>query len=331
MRGVASVVTGVACAIMLLTSPSESYAEDYLHLNKVIAKLEQGKLVTGIWCLSRSLSNARGIVDYNGYPTQEEAMNKPMIDCIVVAMEHYPYDITELRAFTLGLCSRREIITKGNIQPNCALFVRLPVEGGDPVQPMIKQALDVGAHGIVIPHVQNAGEALKVVKACRYVRTKDSPYREPVGTRGYSPAICSYLWGVAPAEYYERADVWPLNPRGDLMVVVMVEDPEGVRNIDEIVRVPGVGAVFFGPADYTVASGNYGDEGFDVNIALNRVKQACDDAGVPFVGFAGPDNIGELSKEKNRILIIGSDIDKSGRADKVLGFLRSQSAPGRGE
>jgi len=321
--------TSVVAVTLLLSAfcPVNSYSgedSEYLHLNKVIAKLEEGKLVTGIWCLSQSMANARNLVSYNGFPTQTEAMNRPMIDFILVAMEHYPFNISRLREFTLGLTSRREIMTKGNLQPSFATFVRLPVEGGDPVHAMIKQALDVGVHGVVIPHVRNAAEARKIVEACRFARPSDSPYREPLGTRGFSPAICSYLWGLTPAEYYQRADTWPLNPNGDLMVIVMVEDPEGVQNINEIAAVPGIGAIFFGPADYTVSSGNYRRKDFDVNEALNTVKKACDTAGVPFVGFASIDNIAEKSREKNRMYIIGSDVDNSGRAEKVLDYLRTR-------
>ncbi|MBN1293625.1 MAG: hypothetical protein JXB48_17425 [Candidatus Latescibacteria bacterium] len=296
--------------------------QDYLHLNKVVAKLEAGKLVTGIWSLSTSLSNARSIIEYNGFPSQEEAINKPMIDFLVVAMEHYPYDISALRGFTAGLNSKREVLAKGNLQPNLSIFVRLPVEGGDPVHAMIKQVLDIGAHGIVIPHVQTAEEAEKIVKACRYVRPENSPYRNPRGNRGFSPAVASYLWGISNDEYYRRADVWPLNPEGDIMVIIMIEDIDGVNNIDSIVKVPGIGAIFFGPADYTVSSGAYGTVTDKADKALQKVKNACDTAGITFVGFAGIDNIAQLSQEKNRMLIIGSDIDKSGRAEKVLEYLR---------
>jgi 4-hydroxy-2-oxoheptanedioate aldolase len=176
----------------------------------------------------------------------------------------------------------------------------------------------------VVPHVRTAEEALRIVQSCRYYRPATSSHREPEGNRGFSPAICSYIWGVTLDEYYERADVWPLNPQGDILVIIMIEDPEGVKNIDAIARVPGIGAIFFGPADYTVSSGNYGNTAFDVNTALNRVKKACDAAGVPFVGFADMTNIEVRSKEKNRLLIIGSDIDKSGESDKVIKYLRGR-------
>jgi len=301
-----------------------SAQKTHFHLNKVVAKLEQGKLATGIWGLSQNMATARSIIEYNGYPTQEEALNKPMIDFVMVCMEHYPYEIAELREFIQGMVSRREVLVKGNLQPNAATFVRIPPEGADPVHAYIKQALDIGAHGIVVPHVRTAAEALKVVQSCRYAQPSTSPIREPEGRRGYSPAICSYIWGVSAEEYYHRADLWPLNPDGDIMVIIMIEDPEGVKNIDQIAKVPGIGAIFFGPADYTVSSGNFGNPSFDVNQALNRVKKACDAAGVAFVGFASLSDIDERAKEKNRLLIIGSDIDKSGESDKVIQYLRSK-------
>ena len=310
---------------LLLLIPSCALSQkNYIHLNKVIAKLEKGKLVTGIWCLSLSLSNARSIIQYNGFPSQEEAINKPMIDFILVAMEHYPYDIRNLRTFLVGLNSKKEVLTKGNLQPSLATFVRLPVEGNDPVHAMIKQVLDVGVHGIVIPHVRTPDEVLKIVKACRYIQPEDSPYKNPEGNRGFSPAICSYLWGLTGVEYTKRADVWPLNPRGDIMVIIMIEDKEGVKNIEEIVKVPGIGAIFFGPGDYSFSSGNFGNtQASEVTDALNKVKNACDAAGIPFVGFANTENIARKVKENYKMLIIGSDIDKTGGAHDVLEYLRA--------
>ena len=56
------------------------------HLNKVVSKLEKGKLVTGIWVQSLSLSNAMSIIEYNGFPSQEEALTKPMIDFVLMAI-----------------------------------------------------------------------------------------------------------------------------------------------------------------------------------------------------------------------------------------------------
>lgn len=196
------------------------------HLNKVVAKLEAGRPVTGIWCLSRSPANARSLVEYNGFPDAEAAITEPMIDFLVVAMEHYPYDISELRAFSNGLVSRREALAKGNLQPNLAWFVRIPAEGSQPVHAMIKQVLDIGA-------------------------------------------------------------------------------------------------VFFGPGDFTVSSGRRGDPGFDTAAAEVKIRAACAEAGVPFLGFANADNIRRrIDDDGVRMLLIGADIDKTGGAHRALEVLR---------
>jgi 4-hydroxy-2-oxoheptanedioate aldolase len=128
-------------------------------------------------------------------------------------------------------------------------------------------------------------------------------------------------------EYVERADVWPLNPRGDLMAVIMIEDGEGVRNIDSILNVPGIGAVIFGPYDFSFAAGKPGkSDDPAVSAALGKVKKACDKAGVPLVGFANPANIEALLKDDYRMLLVGTNVDLSGGAGRVLDILREKSA-----
>ena len=92
--------------------------------------------------------------------------------------------------------------------------------------------------------------------------------------------------------------------------------------IDEILKVPGIGAVFFGPSDYTVSSGNFGKSTDEADAALYTVKNACNAAGIPFVGFADASNINRRIEENFNMLIIGSDIDKSGSASSVLDYLR---------
>jgi 4-hydroxy-2-oxoheptanedioate aldolase len=127
-------------------------------------------------------------------------------------------------------------------------------------------------------------------------------------------------------EYVKHADVWPLNPRGDLMAVIMIEDGDGVRNVDSILKVPGIGAVIFGPYDYSFAAGKPGQSDDPVVVeAMKKVKSACDRAGVPFIGFANPANIEELLKDNYRMLLIGTSVDISGGAGRVLDILREKS------
>jgi len=297
----------------------------FIHLNKVAAKLEAGRLITGIWVQSVNLSAAIGLVEFNGYPDKKEALEKPMIDFILVEMEHEPFDISELRSFLLGLNSKREVLVRGDLQPSLTVFVRLPVEGGEQVHAMIKQALDIGVHGVVIPHVQTAQDAQKIVEACRYPQAKNSRYPKPRGTRGASPWVCSYLWGLTMPEYVARADVWPLNPQGDLMTIVMIEDEEGLKNIDSILKVPGIGAVMFGPYDFSFAAGLAGNSSAPlIKETWKKVKAAADRAGVPLVGFADLSNVEDLIKEKYRMMLIGTNVDLSGGPGKIIDLLRAK-------
>ena len=95
--------------------------------------------------------------------------------------------------------------------------------------------------GVIFNGVDTKDQALTAVRTMRYPPLRGAPRREPVGIRGYSTAAASYAWGVSVAEYERRADVWPLNPDGDLLAVIMIESVEGLENLDQIAGVPGVG------------------------------------------------------------------------------------------
>ncbi len=305
--------------ILLVTGLGISQEKDYIHFNKIVAKLENNKIAAGTWVSALHPSNAIGLVEQNGFPTYEESINKALIDFILIDMEHQPCDMSLLRDFLLALNSKREVMIKGNLQPNIASLVRLPSDGAEPLHALIKQALDIGVHGVVIPHVRNAAEAEKIVKACRYVQPVNSKIKEPAGLRGASPWLAAYLWGLTLPEYVERADVWPLNPKGDILAIIMIEDQEGVRNIDDILKVPGIGAVIFGPYDYSFSIGHPGETTHpDVLKTWDVVKAACDRANVPLIGFANPDDINEKLNQNYKMLLFGHDVRNNGVVPKVL-------------
>ena len=317
----------VSAGIVVSAQAVQSRPE-YLHLSKVIDKLERDLLVTGIWVNCLHPSTAIALARSNGFPNYEQSLTRPMIDFILIDMEHEPFELSQLRNFLLSLNSRREVIAKGNVQPNVTVLVRVPEDADGDFNWMAKQVLDCGAHGVIVPHVRNAEQAKKLVKACRYPPRKNSPIAEPAGIRGAGPRLPSYLWGVSYTEYIDRADVWPLNPRGDLLAIAMIEDRDGVRNIDKILSVKGIGAVMFGPFDYSFACGHGGNPGHPkVTEAWDKVKKACDRHNVPMIGFAKPRNIHLRVKENHRMLLIGQDYDLTGRAADVLEYLR-KNKPG---
>ena len=109
----------------------------------------------------------------------------------------------------------------------------------------------------------------------RYPPMRGAARREPVGIRGYSTAAASYAWGVSPAEYERRADVWPLNPDGDLLAVVMIESVEGLENLEAIASVPGVGALFLGAGSDLSRSMGVPASSPEVEAAFQQVLKAC--------------------------------------------------------
>ena len=99
----------------------------------------------------------------------------------------------------------------------------------------------------------------------------------------------------------------------------MIEDKDGVKNIDEILNVKGIGAVIFGPYDYSFCIGHPGKTDHpEVLKAWKTVKKICDKANVPLIGFANPKNINEILKENYKMLLIGHEVRVNGGIDKVL-------------
>lgn len=162
-------------------------------------------------------------------------------------MEHNPLNFDALHMFLLGMSDRGMVLKKGNLQPNVALFARFPPEA-DQAAWVVKQALDIGLMGVIFNGVETKAQALAAVQSMRYPQMRGSPYFEPVGKRGAAPANAVWVWGVSGEEYERRADLWPLNPGGDLLAIVMIESVEGLKNLDAILSVPGVGMIFVGAA-----------------------------------------------------------------------------------
>jgi 4-hydroxy-2-oxoheptanedioate aldolase len=133
------------------------------------------------------------------------------------------------------------------------------------------KVLDAGAHGVIFPVVETADDAAAAVRACRY---------PPRGVRSFGPVRAGFLFGRDP-------DVLA----GLAVCIVMVETAQAVDNIDEIVSVDGVDAVFIGPADLAITFGMAPAAGPVPGThadAIESVRQAASAAGLA-VGISCPD------------------------------------------
>ncbi len=210
---------------------------DIPRLNKVIGVLERGGIAFSAFVPATTQSAVQ--------------FAQTRYDGIVLEMEHQPWDGPALRDCLQYMLLRGPIVSGGTLAPNVVPFVRVPVNGVEMAQWHAKQALDMGCYGIVWPHISTVDEAYNAVAACRYPRLPDKPNYEPRGIRGDGPAGATRYWGISQQEYYARADVWPLDPNGEIFVIIQIEDQEGLRNLPDMLKnVPGIGAVLIGEGDF---------------------------------------------------------------------------------
>jgi 4-hydroxy-2-oxoheptanedioate aldolase len=205
-------------------------------LNSIIAALEAGKTTFTAFAQADRESAI--------------AMASSKFDGVIYEMEHNPWDPGALRDAFQYMLNRKQIVSSGSVAPGVTPLVRIPPNGAEKAQFHAKQALDAGAYGIMWPHISTVEEAYNAVSACRYPRLKSKANYEPAGIRGDGPTNAIRYWGLTQDEYYERADVWPLNPKGEIFVILQIEDTRGVENLSDILeQVPGIGAIVIGEGD----------------------------------------------------------------------------------
>ena len=239
--------------------------------NKVIELLELGKPV---FC--------SGLV-WNGSLDDLAFVADSDYDMTIIEMEHRDFSFDKLRMSLQFLLSRKRIAESGSVQANPVPMVRVPPNVRERNQWVLKQALDTGVYGLVLPHLNTVEDAQAAVVAARYPQVPGSADFEPQGERGWWSRGAPRYWGLAPEEYYDAADLWPLDPDGNMLLMGIIEEPHGVENLKDILReVKGIGAIWAGPGDMSVAMGHKGNAGHpDVQANLLRILETCKNGGVP--------------------------------------------------
>jgi len=227
-------------------------------------------------------------------------------DGIVYEMEHNPYDVAALGDCLQYMLNRKTIAASGSIAPAVTPIARIPANGCEMNQFQAKQVLDRGVYGVITPHVWTVEQAYNAVASCRYARPTGAPLYEPKGLRGDGPATAARYWGLTQAEYYAKADVWPLAPHGELLVGLMIESPEAIENLDDMLaNVPGIGFCLIGEGDLSQALGYARQyEHPEVLGAMAKIVETCHKHKV-IVGnpHVGANNVERLLSEGYRFLM----------------------------
>jgi 4-hydroxy-2-oxoheptanedioate aldolase len=204
-------------------------------------------------------------------------------DGVVFEMEHGSWDPGELQDSLQYLLNRKQIHAAPSLSPALTPVVRIPSNGVEMNQTYAKQALDRGVYGVVWPHIGTAEQAYNAVASCRYARKQTAEFYEPAGVRGDGPANACRYWGLTMPEYYKKADVWPLNPDGEILVITMIESVLGVQNLDDILKnVQGIGCCLIGEGDLSQALGyprQYDHP--EVKGAMKHIVETCKKYNVP--------------------------------------------------
>lgn len=249
--------------------------------NPLRRKLKTGAQTLGLWAALESA-------------TVTEVAAELGLDWVCVDMEHgalgYRDVVDHLRA------------AKGS---DLAVIVRVPTASVD----TIKRALDLGAHGVLLPLIREAAELGEAFSHARY---------PPAGGRGLGHER-ALRWGMAMESYVAVANE-------ETMVIPVIETAEASANIEKILAVPGLEAIFFGPSDLSQSFGHLAVwEGPGIAEEILRIKGLADARGIAsgVIGTSGED-IARRRREGFRMIGLGSD------TGLLIRQLRDLMAPFRG-
>jgi len=263
-------------------------------INRAIELLEAGQPVyyTG------SHSGTEGSFEQGKKDAQTYA------DYISYDMEHAPFDVAGLAAYMKGLVAGGPT-KSGHRTP--AVIVNVPVNGTDEATVranawMFQQVLATGVHGILLTHADTPGAVRAFVEAVRFPLHHEGVGADlSEGRRGaHGTPTAAQIWGVSNEEYLDKADPWPLNPDGELLLGVKEEDKYALANVEQNLKVPGIAFAEWGPGDMALSLGVRGrgaEQDPRMQAARAKVFAACKANHIFFLNAMNPANVVDMIKE----------------------------------
>lgn len=155
-----------------------------------------------------------------GHPDVTERLSRVGFDWLLLDSEHGPLSLETMQMMMQSMNGT-----------DCVPIVR--PQWNDPV--VIKRILDIGAYGVLLPWINSKEEAENAVKACRY---------PPEGIRSWYPRRAAMF----DPDYFKTAN-------NEILVAVQIETAKALKNLDEILSVPGIDACYIGPYDLSCSLG----------------------------------------------------------------------------
>jgi 4-hydroxy-2-oxoheptanedioate aldolase len=286
-------VTAAVAAAAVFASSSAGRAQPKPRLNHVIDLLEHKQPVFGVYWPSNGGGRRGGPSTGSGQAPQLPPRPVPDLakDALAYAAADFLFSGSMEGGVDRGLPAYKEFTSAllDAAGPGKAPFfglaralvVKTPKIAPDPAKAIdnISRELNVGASGIVFVEAESAEEVRQGLAAMRF-RSKGGTRPEDAGT---APAF----WGMSEPEYKRKADVWPLNPDGELINWTIVESKEGLAHVREIAAVQGIGVLWPGAGTLrgvfstTNAAGERVVDTAAHEHAIQQVLAACKEFKVP--------------------------------------------------
>lgn len=293
---------GLVFGVVIMMAQNGNPGYKAKRINRTVELLADGQ---PIYYTGSHTGTPAGTGDANAAFEQGKKDAQTFADYISYDMEHTAYDIVGLTAYMKGLVAGGPT-KSGHRTP--AVIVNVPVNGLDETTVranswMFQQVLAAGVHGIMLTHADNPGAIKAFVEGVRFPMHKQGigPMLGE-GHRGvHGSATAAQIWGVSVQEYEQKADVWPLNPNGELLLGVKEEDKYALDNVEQNLKVPGIGMAEWGPGDMAMSLGvkSGPDSTNDPKMVAARAKvlAACKANHVAFLNTMTTSNVVAMIKE----------------------------------
>lgn len=298
---------GAFILLAAAASPVRLANDSSRHLNPIIRLLEERKPVFGVYAPS------------NGGRRGQPAGDRPAIDLAKDALAYSRADFLFNGSAENGIDRAMPAITDfvsamdtlaGAEMPffgvRRPLVLKIPKIDPDRARAAanISRELNAGAAGVMFVETESAAEVRAGIAAMRF-KAKGGTRPDEVGS---APAH----WGIPAADYRKKADLWPLNPEGELINWTIVESLEGLKHVREIAQVKGVGVLWPGAGtlrnDVFTKTNEHGERVFDAvgwENAIQQVLAACKEFHVPCGYPANANDIETRMRQGFSVFVMG--------------------------
>ena len=191
-------------------------------------------------------------------------MAQTWADCICIDLEHACFDLADVRKFMRGLVDGGPT-RSGHRMPTT--FVSMPIVGHSQAYMeanswVLAQILACGVMGVDVCHARDPKAVAAAVQAIRYPFAYPGSAGKVLGELPYggeglrgsgSQGFAARIWGVNQNRYTRLADIWPLNPAGEIMLGLKIEDRWALENVEKTFAVPGISFAEWGPGDMAMS------------------------------------------------------------------------------